>query len=505
MPTLPARVLAVAGRTPAARAIVEEGRSATYADLVSQAAAFAAELLRHGLAPGDRVAIVMPNRIESAVAVYGTWLAGGIAVPMNAQARTREFASWLVHCGARHVVYAADHADVSAAVASLASPTTRFAVAEGTAIVAPDASGAEILDFTRVAAGTDPASPALLLYTSGTTGAPKGVTLSHAGLLANASAVAAYLGLGSGDSILSVLPFYYAYGASVLHTHLISGGCVHLADNLLFPHMLLERIGDQRITGFSGVPSTFALLLARTRPQDYDLTSLRYLTQAGGAMSPSMAAHLRVAMPGPRLFVMYGQTEATARLTWMPPEILDRKPGSVGIPVDGVQIRIAREDGSDAGAGEDGEVCARGRNVMLGYWNDRAATAKVLRGGWLHTGDIGHLDDDGFLYLRGRRSDMIKAGAHRIFPGDIEEVIAEAPGVAEVAVVGADDDILGQVVKAYVVPGVPPPRNEDAIRAHCRARLAPYKIPRFVEFVDALPRTASGKVRRAALQEATNA
>ena len=505
MSTLPARVLAVAGRTPTASAIVEDGRRATYADLASQATAFAAALRGSGLAAGDRVAILLPNRIEAAVAVYGTWLAGGVAVPLNVQARARDFVPWLEHCAATHMVIEEGHADASEAIVALSRAPTCFPVAAGAPIMSQAAAAGEVEAAARAASAIDPAAPALLLYTSGTTGAPKGVTLSHANLSANVASVVAYLDLDATDSILSVLPFYYAYGASVLHTHLASGACIHLAENMLFPHLLLRRMAEQRITGFSGVPSTFALLLGRSNPREHDLSRLRYITQAGGAMPPALAQRLREAIPGPRLFIMYGQTEATARLTWLPPQHLEQKPGSVGIPVDGVRIRIVREDGSDAAPDEDGEVCARGPNIMLGYWGAPEATAKVLRDGWLHTGDMGHLDGDGFLHLCGRRSDMIKTGAHRIFPGDIEEVIAGAPGVAEVAVVGADDEILGQVVKAFVVPGVAPPRSAEAIRAHCRARLAPYKIPKYVEFVDALPHTASGKVRRAALSEQRNA
>ena len=254
------------------------------------------------------------------------------------------------------------------------------------------------------------------------------------------------------------------------------------------------------------MPSTFALLLDRVKLDDFDLSALRYLTQAGGAMAPALASRLRAALPQPRLFVMYGQTEATSRLTWLPPERLDEKTGSVGIPIEGVQLRVMREDGQPATPGEEGDVQARGPNVMLGYWNAPDATAAALQDGWLRTGDTGHLDEDGFLYLAGRRSDMIKTGAHRVYPGDIEEAISELATVAEVAVVGTPDDLLGQVVTAYVVARSPlrpedKGRREMEIKAHCRVRLPQYKIPRHIQFVDALPKTASGKVRRVALTQ----
>ena len=510
MPSIPARVAAVAERHPERVAIVADDRRIRYREFWSEARAFALALRGRGLQPGERVAILLPNRIEAAIACYGCWLAGGIAAPLNVQARARDFEVWLRHCDARHIVYEHSHTDAIEAIAAVETddrrpPIERWPLgAEHTLASQTGPAPADDADIDNSVIDPNAIAPerdALILYTSGTTGAPKGVTLTHGNLLANASAVVRYLALNERDSVLSILAFYYAYGASVLHTHLLSGGCVVLAQNLLFPHMLMDTIARERITGFSGVPSTYALLLERVKLADHDLSSLRYLTQAGGAMSPALTRRLRNALPDALLFVMYGQTEATSRLTWLPPERLDEKIGSVGIPFDGVEVCIAGEDGSLAEAYESGEVRVRGANVMRGYWNNPEASAAVLRDGWLRTGDMGHLDADGYLYLAGRRSDMIKTGAHRVHPNDIEEAICEIPGVHEVAVVGIEDDILGQVVKAFIVaPGLPP-RSENMIKAHCRERLASYKIPRDIEFVSALPRTASGKVRRAALLE----
>ena len=506
MTSMPARVARIVSRYPQRMAIVADDRSIRYAEFWDEAQRFAQALRARGIASGERVAIVLPNRIEAAVACYGCWLAGSVAVPLNAQARVRDFEAWLRHSEARHLVYEHGHIDVLQALASVeiaaeSRPIQRWAIDAEHPLCAPHTAQngrtPEHVSTDHIAAD----HIALILYTSGTTGAPKGVTLTHGNVLANASAVVRYLELDEHDSVLSILAFYYAYGASVLHTHLLVGGCVVLAQNLLFPHVLMDTIARERISGFSGVPSTYALLLERVKLADYDLSSLRYLTQAGGAMSPTLTRRLRAALPDARLFVMYGQTEATSRLTWLPPERLDDKLGSVGVPVDGVQLRIVHEDGRDAAHGETGEVWARGANVMLGYWNNPDASAAVMHDGWLRTGDMGHLDSDGYLFLAGRRSDMIKTGAHRVHPNDIEDVILEIPGVTEVVVVGVDDSILGQVVKAFIVaPGLPL-GSEALIKAHCRERLANYKIPRDIAFVSALPRTASGKVRRAALLE----
>ena len=493
---LPGRVALIAGQTPQRIALVDGTRRIDYGQFWQQAQAFAARLRGQGLSKGQRLALLLPNRIEAAVACYGGWLAGAIVVPLNVQARARDFAPWLQHSGASHVVYEQGHRDAELALEEIGYGGTRTALAEGESL-GPLPTEDDALEALPIHDG----DTALILYTSGTTGAPKGVMLSHANLAANVEAVADYLQLGPEDRVLSVLPFYYAYGASVLHTHLISGACVVLAPNLLFPHLVLQALAQERATGFSGVPSTYALLLQHTALGEYDFSSLRYLTQAGGAMSPQLTTRLRAALPHPKLFVMYGQTEATSRISWLPPEKLDEKLGSVGIPVQGLHWKILHEDGSPADAGDSGEVWVQGPNVMQGYWENAAATASVLAEGWLRTGDVGYLDGDGYLFLHGRRSDMIKTGAHRVHPTDVEEVIAEIPGVTEVAVVGMEDEILGQVIKAFVVASDLPPRAEDRIKAHCRARLAPYKIPKHVAFVDALPRTASGKVRRVQLME----
>jgi len=493
MSTLLSRLRQVAGANPHRLAMVDGPRRITYDAFLTQAIACAAALRARGLQPGGRVAIVLPNRLEAATTVYGTWLAGGVAVPLNVQARARDFVPWLRHCDARIVVHERGHADVEQALQDIEDDVRALPLDDDTGYTeAPFMQGEE----------PAPDSLAMLLYTSGTTGVPKGVMLSHANLLANAEAVVDYLQLTPADSVLDVLPFYYAYGASVLHTHLLSGARIVLAPSLAFPQLVVDALQAESITGFSGVPSTYALLLEHVRLSDRIAPSLRYLTQAGGAMPSGLTRRLRDALPHARLFLMYGQTEATSRLTYLPPERIDERPGSVGRALRGVELRIRRDDGGWAGPEEAGEVCARGPNIMQGYWNNPEATATALRDGWLHTGDLGHLDADGYLYLAGRRSDMIKTGAHRVNPADVEEAIAELPWVIESAVVGIDDGVLGQVIKAFVVVAQEQPRGEDRIRAHCRARLAPYKVPKHVQFIGALPRTASGKVRRVQLTEA---
>jgi acyl-CoA synthetase (AMP-forming)/AMP-acid ligase II len=325
--------------------------------------------------------------------------------------------------------------------------------------------------------------------------------LSHENLSSNTRGIVEYLALTPHDRTVCVLPFYYSYGNSLLHTHLYAGASLILVNSLMYPVKVLEAIQEHAATGFSGVPSTFGLLLARTRLEDHDLSCLRYLTQAGGAMPPAAIDRILQAVPGARFFAMYGQTEATARLSYLPPEMLSSKRGSVGIPVPGVELRIRDAGGNELPPGQVGEVWARGPNVMLGYWKAESLTREVLVDGWLRTGDLGYRDEDGYLYLQGRSGDMIKTGAHRVSPGEIEEVIAELEGIAEVGVVGVDDELMGQVIRAVVVARAGADIDARTVQRHCHRNLPQYKIPKEVLFADALPRTASGKIRRFALAE----
>lgn len=492
MTTLPARLAAQVRGAPDRPVLAEDGRILDRAGLWRGIGAMAARLRAAGVAPGDRVALRLANGIDAVLAWYGAWLAGAVVVPVNPLARARDLATWLAHSGATVLIGGADDGEIPAALAALPRPPRLLQPQQdgGSASACPTAADDP---------DTDPGATAAILYTSGTTGAPKGVALSHGNLDHNTAAIIAYLGLGPDDRGLTVLPFWYAYGASVLNSHLAAGAFLAVETNSQYPHLVVQALARQRATGFSGVPSTFALLLEHGGLAQAELPALRYLTQAGGAMAPALTRRLRAALPAARLFIMYGQTEASARLTYLDPERVDRKPGAVGQAVAGVELAIRRPDGGDAAPGEEGEVWARGGNIMRGYWNAPEASAAVLQEGWLRTGDIGRIDDEGDLWLAGRRSDIIKTGAHRVHPLDVEQVIAGLPGVHEVAVAGLDDALLGQVVAAFVVADRALVAGEMAVKAHCRAHLPAYKIPRHVRFVDALPRTASGKIRRADL------
>jgi acyl-CoA synthetase (AMP-forming)/AMP-acid ligase II len=269
----------------------------------------------------------------------------------------------------------------------------------------------------------------------------------------------------------------------------------------MYPNTVFDKMIEEGVTGFAGVPSTFAIMLNRSNIRNYRFPGLRYVTQAGGAMSPQYARELSRILPNTQVYIMYGQTEATARLTYLEPEGLLERSGSIGKAIPGVEIDIITEGGVPASNGQEGEIVAKGKNIMAGYWNDPEQTNKVLKEGRLHTGDIARRDEDGYLYIVGRRSDMIKSGAHRISPKEIEEVILEMDEVHEVGVVGIPDEILGEAIRAVIVLKDGFESDAKKVQRYCQTKLASFKIPKEVVFARELPKTSSGKIRKFLLKE----
>ena len=344
-----------------------------------------------------------------------------------------------------------------------------------------------------------PDDRAAIVYTSGSTGRPKGATLRHANIVANTASIVEYLELTPYDRVMVVLPFHYVYGKSLLNTHVAVGGSVVIENGFLFPHKALDTLEKSEATGFSGVPSTFAILLNRSNIASRELPHLRYVTQAGGAMAPQLQRRLIDALPGKKVFIMYGATEASARLSYLPPADLPRKIGSIGKAIPGVTLSVLCDDGTLADVGEVGELVAQGANIMEGYWNDPQETTAVLDELGYHTGDLGMRDAEGFLYVVGRKREMIKSGAHRIAPKEIEEILQEHPDVHEAAVVGVPDEILGEAIAAFVSARTKEPLNEREILDWCRQRLPSHKIPGLLRVIEEFERNASGKINKLVL------
>lgn len=490
---------------PAKEAVAYKNRRISYEELWRDVCSIASFLQSNGVNKEDRVAILIENSPAYIAAYYGILAAGGTVVSLNAAAKSRDLVNWLRHSEAKWLFAKGTHPELLEITNILNRLNIVYVGDSENISMSPQSNkwNEVVQQYTGkeiIVEITNSHQIAAIIYTSGTTGRPKGVTLSHNNLLANIASIITYLDLKDSDRILNVLPFHYSYGNSVLHTHIAVGGSLVLENSMMFPKKVLEKMVSEKVTGFSGVPSNYALILSRTNLKDYDLSPVRYMTQAGGPMAPASIERLTKELPDIQFFVMYGQTEATARLTYLPHDKLQDKMGSVGLPIPGVKIRICNDNGELVNAGESGEIQVQGENVMLGYWRDIEATQVVIKNGWLHTGDLAHWDDDGYIYIDGRSSDMIKTGANRVSPKEIEEIILELEGIEEVVVVGDADEILGQVIKAVLVLSPGNTLLKRDVQAYCHKNLASYKTPKTIEFVTELPKTSSGKVRRFMLQ-----
>jgi acyl-CoA synthetase (AMP-forming)/AMP-acid ligase II len=458
-----------AGR-PEQLAFSVDGDTCSYAELWNNAEKLAAALRGEGVRPGDRVAALLPDPFAYASSMVATWLAGGIYVPLNPDSPSGEL-TFIEDCCAPAITLTTD------CLAQISSPSSR-----------PETSSTDVRSASDVA---------LLLFTSGTTGQPKGVGLSFANLHANTRSIVEYLDIQPSDVCLNVMPFHYSYGNSVLLGHLWSGARIHQPVSAAFPVEITQALAAEEVTSLPGVPTFFRAMLRRGGLGRQPLPDLRYLTVAGGALSATELDALQTALPDTDVIVMYGQTEATARISYLRPELLASRPGSVGVPLPDVEVTIRDEGGRLLPPGEIGEVCVRGPNVMAGYWQAEGLLAPP--DGLLQTGDLGYLDADGFLYLNGRKNEMIKSGGYRLFAREIEEVLNTHDAVIESAVIKAEDALLGEVPLAYVVL-----RNDDqastlALMRHCKQHLDPHKLPKKIFPIDALPKTSSGKVRKTEL------
>lgn len=473
-------------------ALAFEGRQWTNLDQQRAACRVAHAFRRLGVAPGDRVAVLLSNCPEVLEAYGGILKAGAVIVPILFLLAPQEVRHVLEHAGASVLVTSPD----------LAWKAEGFG---GTTVLvggeAPGTLGWEALvsrePDTFPPVPRDAADLAVLLYTSGTTGQPKGVALSHGNLAANARALASLYELDRTAWSLTVLPLAHSYGLTVMNTGALLGTRTVL-QRWFEPGQVLEAIERYRVQQMSAVPTMLVHLLNYPEADRFDTSSMR-LWGSGAAPLPLEIVEPFERRFGGRILEGYGLTEAAPvvsahRLSG------PRRLGSVGQPLPGVEVRIVDDRDHPLPPGEVGEIVVRGPNVMLGYYRMPEETAAVLRGGWLHTGDLGRLDEDGFLYVVDRKKDVIIRSGFNVFPREVEEVLARHPAVADVAVVGRPDPLRGEEVVAFVVarPGLAPSAAD--LVAFCQAHLARYKCPHEVRFVEGLPRNSAGKVLRKALR-----
>ena len=498
-----------AARDPDHVALVCRDARTGYAQLDAAADDFAVALGQHAeFRNGDRCVLFAENRLETAVGIFGTLRAGGVFSVLNPGTKADKLA-WVPNdCEASVLVTQASLLTVALAAAARVPSLRCVVVIDATDSV----GGMRWQDFMQgtpdcrlpAAVGID-SDLAMLVYTSGSTGQPKGVMMTHRNMVFAATSITSYLEMRSEDVVLSVLPLSFDYGLYQLLMCVMLGATLVLEKSFAFPQKILPMLASEKVSVFPLVP-TMAALMVQLRSFDARWSaSVRTLTNTAAALPPAHILKLQERFPAARLFSMYGMTESK-RCTWLPPEYLPTRPGSVGMAIPGTEVWVVDEAGERLPANRIGELVVRGGHVMQGYWRNEEATAKALRPGryaWekvLHTGDLFRIDEDGFCWFIGRKDDILKSRGEKVSPKEVENVLYALEGVAEAALVGVPDEIQGQALKAIIVLADGVKLEADAVIAHCMARLEDFMVPRQVEFRDALPKTSSGKIRRAALQ-----
>ncbi len=488
-------------------ALVCDSQRLTYEAMESQANRLANGLRAQGLQRGDRVALYLPNCVEMAIAIFAILKAGGVFVPINPTTKLAKCAYILNNCQAWGLITSGRQ---DALIQGLQGqvPSLKTMIITAPVLHSLDKGDAAVtrLTYDQIQAdyGSDRPRPvnididlACLIYTSGSTGDPKGVMSDHSNVVFASGSIMQYLGNHADDIVLSGLPLSFDYGLYQLLMTIRFGGTLVLEKGFTYPAMILQRVAAEHVTGFPGVPTLFSILLGLDLSL-YDLSRLRYLTNTAAALPPAHITAIRDQFPQAQLYSMYGLTE-TKRTLYLPPDQLDHRPGSVGIPIPGTEAWIEDETGRRLGSHEVGELVVRGRHVMRGYWNDPERTSLRFRNGSLpgerlcYTGDLFRQDEAGFFYFVARRDDVIKSRGEKVAPKEVEAVLYALRGVREAAVIGVPDPILGQAVKAFVVADQL--TSADVMR-HCRAHLEDFMVPKWVVLCDDLPKTATGKIKK---------
>ncbi|MFP4119968.1 class I adenylate-forming enzyme family protein [Coleofasciculus sp.] len=497
-----------ADRLPDKVALIGDGQRLTYPEVEAQANRLANALLAQGLQRGDRVVLFLPNCLELAIAIFAVLKAGGVFVPLNPSTKSDKCAYILNNCQARVFLTSGRQAD-------LAQQLTQQVPSLKTIILTSppaETSTGNVLNYTDIQGDYIAHRPpkvnidldlACLIYTSGSTGDPKGVMSDHSNVVFAASSIIEYLGNVESDIIIGLLPLSFDYGLYQLLMVFKFGGTLVLEKGFTYPAAILKRMEKERVTGFPGVPTIYAMLL-KMDLSAYDLSSLRYLTNTAAALPPSHILQIRAKFPWATLFSMYGLTE-TKRTLYLPPDQLDKRPDSVGIAIPGTEVWIEDEQGQRLGCSQVGELVVRGRHVMRGYWGNPQASAARFRPGLMpgerlcYTGDLFRMDEEGFMYFVSRQDDMIKSRGEKVAPKEVENVLYGLPGVREAAVIGVADPVLGQVVKAFIVQEGDELTPADILR-YCRAHLEDFMVPKLVELCVQLPKTSSGKIKKTDLK-----
>ena len=484
------------GRAPDAPAIRLDEAGLTFAELDEHSARLATLLGQKGVEQGDRVGVMLPNVPEFPVAYYGVLRAGAIVVPMNVLLKRREIAFYLEDSGAKALL--AWHGFCEEAREGAAEAGVELIEVEPVSFAALLSER----EPTPGIAATEEDDTAVILYTSGTTGKPKGAELTHANLARNADVSSRTTSeVGAGDVVLGALPLFHSFGQTVaMNASLSVGACLTLVPRF-DPGEALATMQRDHVTHFYGVPTMFGALLHHPERESFDTSALRICITGGASMPVEVLRGFEEAF-GAKVMEGYGLSETSPGACSNHPD-RERKAGSIGTPIEGVEMRVVGEDDEPVAQGEVGEIVIRGHNIMKGYWQRPEATAEAMRGGWFHSGDMARVDEDGYFYIVDRKKDLIIRGGYNVYPREVEEILYEHPKIREAAVVGIPHDEWGEEIGAAVVLHDGEELSPEEVSTYVKERIAAYKYPRVVWFLDELPKGPTGKILKREIEAPT--
>ncbi len=476
-----------AARVPKSPAVRLGSAALTYAELDERSARLAALLRAKGMQRGDRVGVMLPNVLEFPISYYGVLRAGGVVVPMNVLLKRREIAFYLEDSGSKLLL--AWHGFAEEARGGAADAGTELIEVEPESFAAMLAEQEPAGDLVDTAED----DTAVILYTSGTTGKPKGAELTHLNLHRNADVASrTTCEIEAGDIVFGGLPLFHSFGQTVgMNATLMVGACLTLVPKF-DPAEALETMQRDSVTHFYGVPTMYGALLHHPERESYDTSTLRQCITGGASMPVEVLRGFEQAF-GAIVLEGYGLSETSPVSSSNHPE-MERKPGSIGTPLEGVEMKVVDEDDNEVAQGEVGEIVIRGHNIMKGYWQRPDATAEAMRGGWFHSGDMAKTDEEGYFYIVDRKKDLIIRGGYNVYPREVEEVLYEHPKIREAAVLGVPHDEWGEEIGAAVVLHEGEELDPEEVSAYVKERIAAYKYPRMVWFLDDLPKGPTGKI-----------
>jgi amino acid adenylation domain-containing protein len=512
VPLLQDFLLDSAARLPDKVALVAAAKRLTYAEIDAQSNALARSLVKLGVERGDRVVVFGDNSAETVIAFWAVLKANAVVVVVNPLTKVDKLAYLLNDCRAKALVSDGHLTDVFADAARRSTHLTSVIVS-GTCDAAKLGGLPHVTPWETALADAGSGAPqrrnidvdlASIIYTSGSTGEPKGVMLTHRNMITAATSISTYLENVEDDVILCVLPLAFDYGLYQMIMSVRVSARLVLERSFTYVAQVLKRVVEERVTGFPGVPTIFATLAGLKSLNDYDFSNIRYVSNTAAALPVKHITMLQGIFPQAKIFSMYGLTECK-RCTYLPPADLERKPTSVGIAIPNTELWIVDEHDAKVGPGVVGQLVIRGATVMKGYWEKPEETAARLRPGpvpgeqVLYTGDLCKLDEEGYLTFVGRMDDIIKSRGEKVAPKEVEGALVSIPGVKEAAVIGVPDELWGHAVKAFVVLEDGVTIDPKQIARECQARLESFMVPKYVEIISDLPKTATGKIKKTGL------